>query len=53
MTAEQREKALSKRNHPLVERYDSKAQELLPLAVGTNVVPEMSGSELESYQPDS
>ena len=38
MTAEQREKALSERNRLMVERYDSKAQELLPLAVGTNVV---------------
>ena len=35
---EQREKGLSKCNHLLVERCESKVQELLPLAVHTNVV---------------
>ena len=38
ITAEQREKALSNRNHLLVEKYNCKARELLPFGVGTNVV---------------
>ena len=38
LTAEQREKALSKCNHLLVQRYNSKAQELFLLAVSNNVV---------------
>ena len=38
LTAEQREKALSKCNHLMVERYNSKAQDIFLLAVSTNVV---------------
>ena len=38
LTAEEREKRLSKRNHILVQRHDAKAHELTPITVGTNVV---------------
>ena len=38
LTAEEREKHLSKRNHILVQKHDAKAHELTPLTLGTNVV---------------
>ena len=38
LTAEEREKHLSKRNHILVQKHDAKVHELTPLTLGTNVV---------------
>ena len=38
LTAEEREKALSKRNHILVKNHDATARKLRPLVLGTNVV---------------
>ena len=38
LTAEEREKCLSKRNHILVQKHDAKAHELTPITLGTNVV---------------
>ncbi len=38
LTAEDREKALSRRNHLLIQHHDSKARALCPLPLGTNVV---------------
>ena len=38
LTAEEREKRLSKRNHILIQKHDAKANELTPITLGTNVV---------------
>ena len=38
LTAEEREKRLSKRNHILVQKHDAKTHELTPITLGTNVV---------------
>ena len=38
LTAEEREKRLSKRNLILIQKHDAKAHELTPLTLGTNVV---------------
>ena len=38
LTAEEREKCLSKLNHILLQKHDAKAHELIPLTLGTNVV---------------
>ena len=38
ITAHQREKAVSNRNHIMTERYNAAARELPPLAVGTPVI---------------
>ena len=44
LTAEEREKRLSKRNHILVQKHDAKAHEL-PLTLGTNVVVQGKGKK--------
>ena len=38
LTAEEREKHLSKHNHILIQKHDAKAHELTPITLGTNVV---------------
>ncbi|CAB4033368.1 Transposon Ty3-I Gag-Pol poly [Paramuricea clavata] len=45
LTAEEREKALSKRNHILVKNHDATARKLRPLVLGTNVVAQGENQE--------
>ena len=45
LTAEEREKCLSKWNHILVQKLDAKAHVLIPLTLGTNVVVQGKGKK--------
>ena len=47
LTAEEREKTLSNRNHLIVKNQNAKARELTPLPLGTNVVVQGDGKKWE------
>ena len=47
LTAEERERALSKRNHLLVENHNATARTLRPLVLGTNVVAQGENKKWE------